>query len=396
MSSEGSIVKTNPCILIVDDDSANLFILQVTFEEKGYRVLAARNVDEAQQVLVERAHEIDLVLSDIQMPGKTGFDLVRWAKENQSRLPEIPILLITSQLPDPENRIFGLSLGAVDYIVRSIDSREVELRVSHAIDHFSQLRSLRAGLEDSENLASLGRLLAASNHEIRNLAQIAKTATDILQSAIGRSVGIDQIGEDALSAVRRSTDLLADMSKSMGHLIAKDQTKPSLISVSLADEVQAVLGMMRPLMKNCFFELNLGDPALGIWAAASPMHLKQILINLLMNARDAMGEINLPVGGCVTIAVTPSPHDRVTIRIKDNGVGLPAKESRSEFQPFASTKQLRGGTGLGLWLSARFATAMGGSLKLQSNGPGKGAEATLELHSAKRVAPIDISNYLSD
>lgn len=372
----------------------NLRILQKTFEEEGYDVLTARDVDEAQAVLMEQGRTIDLVLSDIQMPGKTGFDLVRWAKEHQEQLPEIPILLITSQLPEPENRIFGLSLGAVDYLVRSLDSREIVLRVHHAIAHFAQLRSLKASLEDSENLAAVGRFLAAANHEIRNLAQIAKTSTDILHTRLTNSKNLDDTNREALSAMKRTTDMLAEVSRTMGNLVGKAQ--PTAKAVNLDAEIRNVIGMIRPILTRCHLETGFGVVKDDRWVFANPTHLKQILINLLMNAQDAIREVSLPVGGHICLGVTTATEDCVLVSIKDNGVGLSSPETRTDFQAFSSTKQLRGGKGLGLWLSARFAEAMGGSLTLRSEGPGRGAEAILRLRSAKGISVMDISSFLND
>jgi C4-dicarboxylate-specific signal transduction histidine kinase len=377
-------------ILIVDDDRANRRILQKMFEAEGFVALNADSVEAAQKIIETEPEKIDLVLSDIQMPGKTGFDLVRWMKQRQPDANEVPVLLITSALPEPENRIFGLSLGAIDYVLRSLDSRELILRVTRAIEHFEQLKNLRSTLEDTEDLASAGRLMAATNHEIGNLAQIAKSTASFLNDSLGKK-NLDDLTLRALRSMKASCDMLADVSKTMGAMIGRGPTMSTLIN--LTKEVQSVVEMTKPLLKNCTVDLHV--PPEDIWVSAVATHLKQILINFLINARDAIREMNNAVSGHISIHVQPTDANWVRITVRDNGVGLPESGSRDEFQAFASTKQLRGGKGLGLWLSSRFAREMGGNLSLSSEGAGKGATATLELRRAAAPIDINIDSYLS-
>ena len=83
----------------------------------------------------------------------------------------------------------------------------------------------------------------------------------------------------------------------------------------------------------------------------------------------------------------------------DNGIGLSTPGERTEFQAFDTTKKLRGGQGLGLWLCARLLEGMGGHLSLKSNGVGQGACATITLprtHPLPKEDLLDLSQYLVD
>lgn len=382
-------------LLIVDDQFANLRLLQHTFEDEGFKVQTANNVEAAKQLLLAKETPFDLVLSDIQMPGQTGFDLVRWAKTQP--IAEIPILLITSQLPEPQHRILGLTLGAVDYVPRSLDAQELVARVRRAIASFKQLRRLQANLEDSENLAAVGRALAAANHEVKNLAQMILLSGNILKKhLVGTTVVDPAVARQALNGLLESSSLLTEMTKSMHSMLDKDSAQ--YVPVDIAVLSHQVINMMRPILKSCY--LNTANlPERGIWVSGCAIQLKQVLINLLLNAREAIREGMPDAGGEISLGLQALGNNQTVLEVTDNGVGLPIAETRSDFPAFATTKQLRGGKGLGLWLGSRFIEGMGGTLILTSQGPGSGVTASITLTStaAPQTAPtFDLTEYLDD
>lgn len=363
-------------MLMVDDNKVNLKVLAATFEDDGFLVHTSSSVEEARVKLAEHVEGIDLVLSDIQMPGLTGFDLVTWMKAQKGPIKDIPILLITSQLPDSEHRILGLRLGAVDYLLRSLDSQEIVIRVKHAIEHFIEVKNLKQSLEVTENLASTGRLFAATNHEIKNISQVIRMATGILEREVtSEKSKVSTSGQEAFKMLQQSTTLLGEVTKMIGGIIS-DATDSSKL-VNLNTLLDQVLFMVKPLLKhkiavNC-------DVAPSSVAKGNPTFLKQILLNLFLNAKDAIEEAKVESQGTISIRVSSPDNDATVISVSDNGAGLAHAETRAEFQPFATTKQLRGGTGLGLWLSSYLLKKMDGSITLRSNGPGEGAEARILL-----------------
>lgn len=367
-------------ILIVDDNTANLRILGATFEDDGFVVHTASTVLAAQALLQAHVDSIDLVLSDIQMPGLSGFDLVTWMKAERTGVKDIPILLITSQLPDSANRIRGLSLGAVDYMVRSLDPQELVLRVTHAIENFNQIRSLRHNLETTENLAATGRLFAASNHEIKNVSQFIKLATGILARDLDSlRAQLSPSCTQALTMLRNSSDLLADITKTIGSIIG-DVVTP-ICPVDLDSLLAKTMTMVRPMLRD---EIELVYvPTCRVFVSGSATFLQQVFINLLLNARDAIVENKSGSHGVITIEVEAIDSMTTVVHVRDNGVGFSTQETRTTFLPFASTKQMRGGTGLGLWLSSHLLEKMNGAVSLASAGPGAGATADVTLKNAR-------------
>jgi signal transduction histidine kinase len=126
------------------------------------------------------------------------------------------------------------------------------------------------------------------------------------------------------------------------------------------------------------------------------MRLKQVLINLILNGADAIQELGEDTGGEIILGGGEEGGE-CYITVKDNGIGLPVPGVKSEFAAFATTKRLRGGQGLGLWLCSRLVENNGGRLSLASDGVGRGATAliTLPLCHAEieRTVPEDLEAY---
>ena len=220
-------------ILIVDDNDDNLQLLQAIFGASGFRTLRAQSVNEAKGLLQINSPSVDLVLSDISMPGESGFDLLRWIRDPANNNDQIPVLLITAALPEDAHRIRGLSMGAVDYIVRPINNQELTLRAKNALEHFKQFRALRRSLENSEELAHTGRILAAANHEIRNLVGLITISTEqsIIAAERGESMGPGTHGFQSLTALSKMTKMLTNVSKDLNTHINAERIRTTTCSL---------------------------------------------------------------------------------------------------------------------------------------------------------------------
>jgi signal transduction histidine kinase len=379
-------------ILLVDDVQDNLDLMAALMEGEGYETIAVSSVDAALEELSKGGSEFNLVLSDISMPEKTGFDLIRSMSTSAERIRSIPVLLITAVMPEDENRITGLSLGAVDYIVRPIANQELVIRVKHAIDSFVSFKNLRASLESSESLAMSGRMLAAANHEISNLAAlILVSAEQVISSFTPSAAGQSYTGQQALKGLTSSSRLLAQICRNMNDFIGQSslRLRPLSLKTVIGDVVDLMSLTARP--HRIDFAADLKDHH---WVHCDELRLKQVLINFILNSVDAMNERSKEPG-TITIRITEDGPTSWKVRVMDTGIGLIKKSVRTDFLPFATTKSMRGGKGLGLWLCAQFAASMNGSISLESDGPGSGASANLNLRRAvKPLPPIDISSYL--
>lgn len=380
-------------ILVVDDLDDNRELLRAIFESEKISVTCVNSVQKA-RLQLQGENYFDLVLSDISMPEESGFDLLEWMREQDERIRITPVLFITAAMPEDHHRVHGLMLGAVDYIVRPISNQELVLRVRIAIDHFQRYQELRHSLESSEDMAMTGRILAAANHEIRNLTSLILLTSERAMTSVqrGQSMAVGSNGHDAIQALHKTARLLADVSRNLNAHVSNEPIHVE--TLPLQPIVKDVLELVRPRLTHVLLDAHLLDT--DDYALADPTRLTQVLINFVFNAHDAILERGAS-GGKIIVRLVQK-EDEISILVTDNGIGLPKKEVRDAFQAFRTTKSVRGGKGLGLWLCSRFAQAMGGSISLESEGPGTGSTARISLRRAHKPEEfkLRIEDYLMD
>jgi class 3 adenylate cyclase/CheY-like chemotaxis protein len=118
-------MREPPRILVVDDNPANLEILETRLTRQGYEVVTARDGDEA--LVAARAQTPDLILLDVMMPNKDGIQVCRELKANQS-LPFMPVILVTAKA-DSEDIVAGLDAGGDEYVTKPVDHAALVARV---------------------------------------------------------------------------------------------------------------------------------------------------------------------------------------------------------------------------------------------------------------------------
>jgi two-component system phosphate regulon response regulator OmpR len=381
-------------LLIVDDNKAIRKLLASHFCDLTYRVTEAASAEEAKKILIDREFAFDLVLSDISMPGESGFDLLTWIKSTAPRPEDLPVLLMTGVLPDAESRLKGLSLGAVDYVVRPDDVTELVIRSINAVDHYRRVRSLERSLEDTQDLAMVGRMLAAANHEIKNIAAIVKISADQAVNFLrSEGRGDPDIKAQVAENLSNSSDLLVEIVRGFKTLIS-DGSQPAR-PIDLQKLVAETLSLLSFRTKSCFVVWN-EQAGLRPMVRGQGTRLKQIMINLVLNGLEAISELNPDEGGRIEVSIVDC-DTHWAVRVRDNGIGFKA-DTRTTFKAFETTRKLKGGQGLGLWLCNVLAESMGGTLSLSSQGPSQGAEAELRLPKASGNDDfsIDLSQYLVD
>ncbi len=131
-------------VLVADDQQANLELLLELLEMEGYRVVCATNGEEALEAF--KTQEIDIVLLDVMMPGRTGFEVCRELKSNgATRL--IPVVLVTA-LDSTDDRIQGIDCGADDFLNKPVDRAELLARVRSLL----RLKQFTDELENAETV----------------------------------------------------------------------------------------------------------------------------------------------------------------------------------------------------------------------------------------------------
>jgi two-component system, NtrC family, sensor kinase len=255
--------------------------------------------------------------------------------------------------------------------IRDHDGRALSLLA--LITDLSERRRLEQQLVQSGKLAAIGELAAGVAHEINNplfailgLVEFLIKDADPSSKAHERLQLVQQTGLEIKEIVRALLDFARENSEEMQF-------------VTLEEVVFQTVDLVRRTSASKGVELVERYDSDAALVNASPNQIKQIFLNLLANARQAM-----PAGGSVSIDVR-CEAELVLATVSDTGTGIPEEMQSRIFEPFFTTKRDSGGTGLGLSVSLGIAEAHGGSLTVESK-PGEGAAFTLCLPRAEEVA----------
>ena len=354
-----------PTVLVVDDEERNRALVEAWLGQ-DFRVLQAQ--DAASAIAVIEAHDVDLVLLDVMMPGESGIDVCRKLKARPKAY--LPVLLLTA-LRDQDDRIAGLAAGADDFLTKPIDRYELRLRV----ETFVRLR--RNELQIREQLDALARLAALKDdlvsllvHDLRNplaglfgwLHVIEADAPAGVREDVGAAI-------EAASRLKEATEDLLQIHAIEAGALALDRAPIELDHV-VREAASAVSGAAR----NRGVTLELAPTKCR--AIADGALLRRALENLVANAiRYA------PPGSTVECSARLA-HGRCTIEVADRGPGVPDAQKPMLFTKFAavepSMRRTRRGFGLGLYLVDLVARAHGGSAVVRDR-DGGGTVFAIEL-----------------
>jgi len=215
-------------------------------------------------------------------------------------------------------------------------------------DLLARTVAVERALAHAEKLAAIGELAARIAHEIRNPVTAARS----LAQQLSREPGLPWVAEHRLIL-----EELERVERRVGELLRfarRDELR--FEPVDLGELARATLDALRPRLDAAGIAAGL-EASPGVVARADRDKLRQVLVNLLENARDALA--TSPSPRRVTVAVR-NGEGVATLSVTDNGPGVPAEELSRLFEPFFSTKQT--GTGLGLAIARHAVEAHGGAI----------------------------------
>jgi signal transduction histidine kinase len=255
----------------------------------------------------------------------------------------------------------------VDSVVQGFNQMVERLRVGDAAEKEAQ----RLQMERAEQLAVVGQMAAGLAHEIRNPLSSVRAVLEIVSqdtSGEARTVLREAAGE-----LDRLDDIVRDLLQ-----YARPRT-PAVMAFDLNELVTEAAGFTLARAVTAGGSLDLEPAPQPVPVVADPDMVRQVLVNLLLNAQQAV-----PPGIAPAFTVTTGSRDgEAWCRVRDNGPGVPADKAATVFQPFVTTKAK--GTGLGLSISRRVMEVQGGRLALDNPGE-PGASFTFTLPLAARPA----------
>ena len=249
-------------------------------------------------------------------------------------------------------------------------NRDLFARNAALDDTLDKLKSAQEELVKNERLAATGRLTAQLAHEINNPIHNIQSCLD---SALNRLPG-DLRGRDLIEAAFGEAQRLSRLTQQMLNIYRSSYVEIPLVPTSVRDLLREVLAVASEELKTAGIHLTAGiDKGLPM-VPGSKDKLKQVFVNMISNARDAM-----PNGGSLDVSAV-AECGRVNIAIRDTGVGIPQENLNRIFDAFFTTKDKISGVGLGLSVSYGIVSQHNGTIIVEST-PGKGSTFTVSLPS---------------
>lgn len=348
-------------ILVVEDDPSMLEILVLLLEDEGYNVLSANSGKAA--LLLMQKYKPHLIVSDVTMPGISGFDLyeqirarVDWA--------HIPFIFLTARGQRADIRR-GMELGADDYLVKPFEPEEltaaVKVRLTRAAETWAAVDMATAGLQE--------QIIRALTHEFRTPLALVVGYTDLLE-ATGQEMN-EQDLQTALQGLHAGSERLRDLVEDFlllsrlntGALAREIGQKPR--ETPEPDKIVGqVLDELERLAATSNVSLAQKPATAGLVVAIGHRHLSEITRQLVDNAIKFSKE----EGGEVTVA-TRLDGDFWVLEVVDDGIGIPQEALPWIFEAFRQVnreKLEQQGSGVGLTIVQGLVETYGGRVAVQS------------------------------
>ena len=435
--------NSNYTILIVDDIRLNVEVVEEILSSFGFKTESAYGGKEALEKI--RIKKPSLILLDLMMPEISGEDVITEIK-NDDNLKDIPVIILTARASE-EDRVFGLSLGADDYIAKPIIKEELILRTNAVLKRIELTNEIAEAvntLTKQEKMAQIGELMGDLSHELKNLHGSAISGFPITKDYLvgmlssfseihphwnelvtaffqTESVQIEKIknrkkiiviperiSEDkqellfeikdvlailniedsiiydiweiliqleegelaSLTALLNSTRFLTLMynSSSRAHQLMHsvlDHVKGESVSEPQRIEkiIQSCNLIIDKKLKKASVEFTINlDKNLSQYKVNPSLH--QVILNLLLNAHDALNEDNSVINKKIELRLDKK-EEVIRIQIEDNGKGIPDYIQSKIFERNFTTKGKKG-TGVGLFISRYLIEKEGGYINLNS------------------------------
>jgi len=400
-------------ILVVDDDEAGRYLKSTLLKRAGYTVIEA--VDGHEALTLVREHLPALVLLDVKLPDISGTEVSRRIKADH---PGVLVLQTSAAFTSTQNRADGLAGGADSYLVEPIEPDELIATVQALLRLHSAERALRRSNETLESkvtertqeiveinqrlteeirqraeaeeivrhaqkLDILGQLTGGMAHDFNNMLTIIIGNLETLQRQLDAPQAdlekVRRSAENAFKGARRAgaiTQRLLAFSRRQS--LTPEPVDVNRMIDSMGDLLRQTLGDEIVLRH---------DRAESLWLThVDPNQLESAILNLALNARDAM-----PDGGQIVIGTENAELDHslaaqldvaagsyVVLSIADSGSGMTPSVMKLVFEPFFTTKDVGHGTGLGLSQVYGFVKQSAGQVKIYSE-PGEGTTVRIYL-----------------
>ena len=372
-------------ILAVDDDPQARALIDMALADAAfaYDLEVASTASSGLRRITAAEHDVYLI--DQQLPDGNGVELIHRAKEAGVTQPFILMTGYGSGALDEA----ASREGAADYVEKHMVGAHLERSIRYALRNWQSARALfdrEEQLRQAQKMEALGRLAGAVAHDFNNLLTAIVGYADM----IGEREHADETVRDA-GEIRKVADRASALTRQLLAFSRKQFLDPVILDLN--DAISGLLQVLpRVVGERIATRMRLEKPLKPI--TADPSQIEQALLNLVLNARDAMpngGELLIETANTVldrdrlvSEGLTLQPGSYVMLIVSDTGTGMDDSTRARAFEPFFTTKPRGKGTGLGLATVYGIVDQSGGQISLDS-APGRGTTFRIYLPEARHL-----------
>lgn len=361
--------------IVLADDNADMRAYVRRLLGREHDVIPV--VDGAAALAALREARTDLLLTDVMMPVMDGMALTR-AMRADPALRTVPIIMLSARAGD-EAGIEGLEAGADDYLVKPFSARELQARVRTNLELARLRREAEEQAAQARKMDAVGQLTSGVAHDFNNLLAAVMGSVELAERRVSDE-RVLRLLHNAYQAAKRGATLTEQLlAFSRRQRLEARPTDLNGVLSGMADLLRRTLGGTVAVSTRL---------AADLWPAmADPNRIELAVLNLAVNARDAMpkgGELWIETANLATTEPRPAalpPGEFVRLSVRDTGEGMPPEVLARLFEPFFTTKPQGKGTGLGLAQVYGTAKQLGGEVTVGSR-VGEGTCVALYLPRA--------------
>jgi signal transduction histidine kinase len=344
----GLPMKTPLHILHLEHDRNAAGLVQAALEAEGIACTVECVESRADFVTALERGNVDLILSDYSLP---AFDGLSALEITRTKWPAIPFIIV-SGTPGEELAIESLKRGATDYVLKQQLSRIVPAvrRAMQEVEARAERQRLEELFIEAQKMEVMGQLASGVAHDFNNILAVIIGYSDLIRQELGPDHPLRKYAEEIWHAGEHATRLTRQL------LVFSRKQKVQPVVLDLNEVVKDLDKMLRRLINENIKLTVVPGKRIGR-VKADAGYVGQVLVNLVINARDAM-----PNGGQLSIATSNvtldesyvrthpevTPGDYVMLAVSDTGVGMTDEVKAHLFEAFFTTKPKGKGTGLGL------------------------------------------------
>lgn len=373
-------------ILLLEDDPADAALITRELDRAGI-ICTVSHVSSGDGFLKALGDPApDIILSDFSVPGFHGLTALQRANV---LAPGVPFVFVTGSTTEA-TALEGMRQGAADHVFkdRLFQLGPVVERVRRGITLRGELAEIREQHRRGQRLEAMGEMAGAVAHDFRNILTVILGHGELMMPRLPAGDPLRERLATMLAAGGRGVELCAQL------LVFGRRKAEAPVRVDPGAEIRRIEMLFRSVLPvTVEMRLDIGPDA-G-WVLADPGEFGRVVMNLLVNAREAM-----PGGGTVTVSVhrrsvptaeicvasVAPPGEYVEVGVADSGTGMSSAIRARMFEPHFSTKPGNAGTGLGLAIVYGIVRKAGGHLQVES-APGAGTSIRILLPLATDGEP---------